>query len=57
MQTVREYIENRPTELYGKKIRVLDVTTHKNLGEWLRNADKKIKDIKITEKIIFIFVK
>ena len=54
--TVREYIENRPTELYGKKIRVLDNKSHRNLGEWLHNADKPIKDIKITTKIIFIFV-
>ena len=55
--TVREYIENRPTELYGKKIRILDNKSHRNLGEWLyNNANKPIKDIKITTKIIFIFV-
>lgn len=54
--TIREYIENRPSTAYHKKIRVLKANTHKNCGEWLQNENAIIKDIKITTKIIFIFI-
>ena len=54
--TVKEYIENRPFKLYGKKIRVLSAGTHKNMGDWLKYANATIKEVKITSKIIFIFI-
>ena len=54
--TVKEYIENRPFKTYGKKIRILSAKTHRNCGGWIENEKKKIKDIKITSKIIFIFI-
>ena len=54
--TVREYIENRPTNLYGKKIRILDAGTHKNCGGWVTCSNRIVKDVKITTKYIFIYV-
>ena len=54
--TVFEYLTNRPEGTYGKKIHVLDKISHKNLGKWLDNRDKEVYDIKVTSKILFIFV-
>ena len=54
---VIEYIRHRSESTYGKRIRILDNYTHRSLGPWTCNADRDIMDIKVTEKIIFIFVK
>lgn len=54
--TVYEYVINRSESTYGKKIHVLDRVSHKNLGKWLDNKDKEVYDIKVTSKILFIFI-
>jgi len=54
--TVREYIESRPQTVYGKKIRVLNAITKKNMGEWTENASAFVLSAKVTTKYIFIFI-
>ena len=54
--TVREYIESRPQAVYGKKIRVLNAITKKNMGEWFENASAYVLSAKVTTKYIFIFI-
>jgi hypothetical protein len=51
-------MENRPSSTYGKQIRVLDDTTHKSRGAWFEgeNPYKLVKNIKNTEKIVFLMV-
>lgn len=58
MMTILQFIENRPTTTYNKHIRVMDFTTRKNLGKWYDgdNPYKKIKDVKITQRYIFLLV-
>lgn len=53
---VRDYVENRNTMSYGKKIRILDSVSHKYLGDWITFSEAIIKSIKVTTKIIFIFI-
>lgn len=52
---VSDYIETRKGK-YGKRIRVLDYCTRRNLGHWWENSYKKVVAIKVTEKYLFIFV-
>jgi len=56
--TVLHFMENRPSSTYGKQIRVLDDTTHKSRGAWFEgeNPYKLVKNIKNTEKIVFLMV-
>lgn len=54
--TVLEFIENRPAKTFGKKVFILDNTTHKGLGKWYDNAYKIIKDMKMNHKYLFIYV-
>jgi hypothetical protein len=54
--TVKEYIESRPQTVYGKKIRILNAITKKNMGEWFENASAFVLSAKITTKFIFIFI-
>jgi len=56
--TILEFIEKRPKSSYGKHLRILDCSTHKNLGKWYENDNpyKIIKDIKVSEKYIWIFI-
>ena len=54
--TVRDYLENRKSTTYNKKIRILDNVSKKYLGEWIEFSEAIIKSIKITTKIIFIFI-
>lgn len=54
--TVREYIESRPKTVYGKKIRILNAITKKNMGEWFENASAYVLSAKVTTKYIFIFI-
>jgi len=53
---VRDYVENRNTMSYGKKIRILDSVSHRYLGDWVAFSEAIIKKIKVTSKIIFIFI-
>ena len=34
MMRVIEWIEQRPRDLYGRSIRILNLTTNKYMGEW-----------------------
>ena len=56
--TVLEFIEKRPTSSYGKHIRILDHASHKSLGKWFDNDNpyRGIRDIKVSEKYIWIFI-
>ena len=50
--TVRQYIERRNIERYGRKIRVIG----SNSSQWLDNADAIVKSVKVTEKYVMIFI-
>ena len=50
--TVRQYIERRNIERYGRKIRVIG----SNSSQWLDNADATVKSVKVTEKYVMIFI-
>lgn len=54
--TVKQYIESRPEMFYGRKIRVLNMITKKNMGSWVENASRYVVAAKITTKYIFIFI-
>lgn len=54
--TVREYIESRPETVYGKKIRILNAITKKNMGDWMANEKAYVIAAKVTTKYIFIFI-
>ncbi len=54
--TVKEYLENRPSTEYNKHIRILSATTKKSLGAWTEFANCQVVSVKVTTKIIFIFV-
>ena len=50
--TVRQYVERRSIERYGRKIRVIG----SNSPRWLDNADAIVKSVKVTEKYVMIFI-
>lgn len=54
--TVREYIEGRSPLLYGKKIRILDGSSKKYLGEWQDYNTSIVLGVKVTTKYVFIFI-
>jgi len=56
--TVGAYTDIRDSRTYGKKIRVLDARTHRNIGEWYKDdvINRIVKDVKISGKYLFIFV-
>ena len=54
--TVKEYVLSRPKTVYGKKIRVLNAITKKNMGDWMENLSAYVLSAKITTKYIFIFI-
>ena len=56
--TVLHFMENRPASTYGKMVRVLDDTTHRNLGSWFEDdkPSKLVKNIKVTKNYVFLFV-
>ena len=56
--TVKTYLEKREIVTYGKKVRILESGSHKNLGAWYENnnALKEVKEVKTSTKYLFIFV-
>ena len=50
--TVRQYIERRTPDRYGKKIRVIGSDSYK----WWDNMDKVVKAIKVTNDYVIIFI-
>lgn len=50
--TVRQYVERRDVERYGRKIRVIGSDS----PQWLDNADAAVKSVKVTEKYVIIFI-
>ena len=50
--TVRQYVERRSIERYGRKIRVIG----SNSPRWLDNTDAIVKSVKVTEKYVMIFI-
>ena len=54
--TVIEFMEQRDKMTIGKKVRVIESATGKYIGGAFVNADRHICRVKITTKIIFIFV-
>lgn len=50
--TVRQYVERRSIERYGRTIRVIG----SNSPQWLDNADAIVKNVKVTEKYVIIFI-
>lgn len=55
--TVKEYLDTRSQTTYKKQIRILDASTKKYLGTWILYPNAEIQSLKITTKIIFIFIK
>jgi hypothetical protein len=55
--TVKEYLDKRPNETYGKKIRVVALTHNRGVSDWTLYADREIFKINVTTKYIFIYVK
>lgn len=51
--TVEQYIDRRGSQTYGKHIRVIGGVT----SSWLDNRKKEVDRVKVTDKIIFIYVK
>ena len=54
---VKDFLDTRkPTSL--KRIRIIELDTHKSLGSWWENdnAERTVKSIKATVNIIFVFV-
>jgi hypothetical protein len=56
MLTVREYVEGRSSFLYGKKIRILEGSSKKYLGEWQDYNTSIVLGVKVTTKYVFIFI-
>lgn len=54
--TVIEFMEQRNKMTIGKKVRVIESATGKYIGGAFVNADRHIYRVKVTTKIIFIFV-
>ena len=51
--TVRQYIERRTPDKYGKKI----VVVNSNSSKWWDNMDKVVDSVKITTNHCFIMIK
>lgn len=54
--TVKNYIEKRASQSYGKTIRILDAKTHASRGSWFNNQEAIVKEVKITSRVLFIFI-
>lgn len=56
--TILQFIENRPSKTFGKKVCIVDNVTHKGLGHWYDNDNpyKIIKGMKMNSKYLFIYV-
>lgn len=56
--TVKTYLDKRDISTYGKKIRVVESGSNRSLGAWYEhnNALKEVKEVKITTRVIFIYV-
>ena len=54
--TVKEYLDTRSKTTYKKQIRILDALTKKYIGAWNDYPTAKIYAVKVTTKIIFIFI-
>ena len=55
--TVREFLDGRNISINDrKKIRILDHITHKSYGPWWENSYALIKEVKATDKYLFIFI-
>ena len=53
--TVKEYVYSRDKSIYGRQMRLLD-NNHKYMGQWWLFPYKEVKEVKVTEKYIFIFI-
>ena len=53
---VREWIEQRPRDLYGRAIRILNLTTNKNMGDWTDYQNRYVLRVKVTTKFIFLYI-
>lgn len=53
---VKEWIENRPRDLYGRGIRILNLTTNKNMGVWTDFQERIVLRVKVTTKYIFLYI-
>ena len=56
MMTIKFFLENRPSSIRGKKIRVLNSRTKKYIGHATMYLDREIKSYKVTTKYIFIYI-
>ena len=54
--TVKQYLEKRPKATYGKGIRILNNVTRRNMGGTIAHLSASVKNTKVTEKYIFIFI-
>jgi len=53
---VKEWIENRPRDLYGRGIRILNLTTNKYMGAWTDFQERIVLRVKVTTKYIFLYI-
>ena len=56
MMRVIEWIEQRPRDLYGRSIRILNLTTNKYMGDWSDYKDRYVLKVKVTTKYIFLYI-
>lgn len=54
--TLKEYLDNRNSATYNKKIRILNQKTRKNCGNCVNNFNSAVVSTKVTEKYLFIFI-
>ena len=54
--TVKEYLNARHSNTYGKKIRILNQKTGRNCGNCVNNFNASVSATKITSKFLFIYV-
>ena len=53
---VREWIEKRPGDLYGRNIRILGLTSNRYLGDWTEFQERFVLKVKVTTKFIFLYI-
>jgi len=53
---VIEWIEQKPRDLYGRNIRILNLTTNRDMGDWTDYKDRIVLKVKVTIKYIFLYI-
>ena len=54
--TLKEYLDKRNKETYGKRVRVLNQKTRRNCGNCVDNFNSTVVSTKVTSKYLFVFI-